>query len=113
MLVKYNAVLRGLASEVSFLKNTFISLCCPKSVADAYLGTARAFQQPSDGAISFDEAKRSANTYTTTIHCINSAILKLGKLTMGKMAYRGIGGGKLPDEFWIPNQYGFRGGVGR
>ena len=103
MLVKYNAVLRGLASEVSFLKNTFISLCCPKSVADAL----------SEGTISFDEAKRSANTFTTTIHCINSAILKLGKLTMGKMAYRGIGGGKLPDEFWIPNQYGFRGGVGR
>ena len=53
----------------------------------------------------------SLNRYTTTLHGINSAIIKLGKLTRATKVYRGIAGMRLPDEFWTPNAFGVRGGV--
>ena len=113
MFVKYNALLRGLASEIPFLCNQMVSLCCPKDVADAYLGST-----PRDklflvaaGKITFELAKQSLNKYTTTLHAINSSIIKLGKLTKAIKVYRGIAGMKLPSEFWIPNEFGVRGGV--
>ena len=113
MFVKYNALLRGLASEIPFLCNQMVSLCCPKDVADAYLGST-----PRDklflvaaGKITFEVAKQSLNKYTTTLHAINSSIIKLGKLTKAIKVYRGIAGMKLPSEFWIPNEFGVRGGV--
>ena len=113
MFVKYNAILRGLASEIPFLCNQMVSLCCPKDVADAYLGST-----PRDklflaaaGKTTFEVAKQSLNKYTTTLHAINSAIIKLGKLTKAIKVYRGIAGMKLPNEFWIPNEFGVRGGV--
>ena len=80
MFVKYNGVLRGLQSSNDFLKNTMIQLCCPKDVAEQYQGTAETFE-PANGSISFEQAKSSLNLYTTTLHGINSAIIKLGKLT--------------------------------
>ena len=58
-----------------------------------------------------DEAKRSLNKYTTTLHGINSAIIKLSKLTRATKIYRGIAGMKLPDEFWTPNEFDVRGGI--
>ena len=82
MFVKYNGVLRGMQSESPFLRNTMITLCCPKAISDAYLGTAKIFQQPTDGTLSFEQAKESLNKFTTTLHAINSAIIKLGKLTV-------------------------------
>ena len=51
------------------------------------------------------------NTYTTTIHVINSCIVKSSKLTKVATVYRGIVGGVLPDAFWTPNSHGVRGGV--
>ena len=57
----------------------------------------------------FDEMGR--NYYTTTLHVINSSIVKLGKLTQAGMCYRGLAGGVLPPEFWTPNQFGVCGGV--
>ena len=36
------------------------------------------------------------NLYTTTLHCINSSVVKLGKLTVARPVYRGIAGGLLP-----------------
>ena len=38
------------------------------------------------------------NLYTTTLHLINSSILKLGKLTRADVVYRGISYGTLPKE---------------
>ena len=84
MFVKYNGVLRGMQSESPFLRNTMITLCCPKAISDAYLGTAKIFQPPTDGTLSFEQAKDSLNKYATTLHAINSAIIKLGKLTVAK-----------------------------
>ena len=34
------------------------------------------------------------NMYTTTLHAINSAVLKLSKLTGVRKVYRGVGGGR-------------------
>ena len=53
------------------------------------------------------------NRYTTTLHAINSAVVKLGKLQPARKVYRGLKGGVLPAEFWEENQFGVRGGVER
>ena len=103
-------VLRGLQSESDFLKNNMVRLCCPKGIAEQYQGSAKVFE-PANGTLSFEEAKKSLNLYTTTLHAINSAIIKLGKLTEAKTVYRGIGGKALPKEFWEKNRFGVRGGV--
>ena len=103
-------VLRGLQSESDFLKNNMVRLCCPKGIAEQYQGSAKVFE-PANGTLYFEEAKESLNLYTTTLHAINSAIIKLGKLTEAKTVYRGIGGKALPKEFWEKNRFGVRGGV--
>ena len=51
------------------------------------------------------------NQYTTSIHCINSAIHKCSQLTCATTVYRGVAGGVLPASFWHPNAYDVRGGV--
>ena len=101
LFLKYNAVLRGLRSTVPFLINTMITLCCSKEVTAKY----------KDGSITFEEACSHVNMYTTTLHAINSAIIKLGKLTTANKVYRGISGLALPTEFWEPNEYGVKGGI--
>jgi len=80
MFFKYNAVLRGLQSDSDFLKNTMVQLCGPEPKWKEYIGSA-SIHQPANGALSFEQAKSSLNKYTTTLHGINSAIIKLGKLT--------------------------------
>ena len=51
------------------------------------------------------------NKYTTTLHCINSALHTLGALaTVGKV-YRGMAGGQLPESFIKEDEYGAKGGV--
>ena len=51
----------------------------------------------------FDELCKG-NTYTTTIHLINSSIIKLSKLTAAMTVYRGLTGGVLPKAlFWEAN----------
>jgi hypothetical protein len=46
------------------------------------------------------------------MHVINSVIVTMSKLTGAVKVYRGISGGKLPDEFWIKDaQHKARGGV--
>ena len=57
------------------------------------------------------EALCAGNKYTTTVHVINSGIVKLGKLTPAMRVYRGVSGGALPSEFLEPNEAGIRGGV--
>ena len=51
------------------------------------------------------------NNYVTTLHVLNSCIVKLSKLTKVQKVYRGLGRGVLPSAFWKANQYGVRGGV--
>ena len=58
----------------------------------------------------FDRLCRG-NKYTTTMHAINSAIIKLSKLTSAGKVYRGVSGGLLPEVCRRPNSHGIKGGV--
>ena len=51
------------------------------------------------------------NQYTTTIHAINSIIVKLSPLTRITPLYRGWRGATLPEAFFKLDALGFRGGV--
>ena len=51
------------------------------------------------------------NKYTTTLHAINSAVVKLSKLTVATRVYRGVSGGRLPSSFRVPNAFNVRGGI--
>lgn len=64
-----------------------------------------------NGKLSYVDCLQTLNKYTTTLHCINSAIVKVGKLTHACVVYRGVSGGKLPDSFWVPDEFGCCGGV--
>ena len=103
-------MLRGIKSEVPILKNSMIEHCCPTDVAVAYMGGAKTWEQ-AKGTLSYFEAFKSCNTYTTTLHVINSGIVKTSKLTFATKVYRGISDMALPAEFWVPNRFGVRGGV--
>ena len=81
MFQKYNSVLRGVKAEPRSFMQNRMMKLC------------------------------RGNMYTTTLHCINSAIVKLGKIARACKVYRGVSGGLLPPEFWKPNQFGVRGGV--
>ena len=94
-------MIRGLTSKVAKFRSDMIKLCCDADVAERY---AR-------GAISFEEAARLANKYTTTLHATNSAVLKLAKLTRACTVYRGIWGRRLPEVCRVLNEHGFKGGV--
>jgi hypothetical protein len=58
----------------------------------------------------FASARSTCNPYTTTLHAINSGIIKLGKLTHATKVYRGVGGMTLPPAFWQKNEFGVMGG---
>ena len=51
------------------------------------------------------------NQYTTTIHAINSFILKASKLTRASKVFRGLTRASLPDSFWKPDAANICGGV--
>eukprot|EP00965_Chrysotila_dentata_P231453 6198373-Pleurochrysis_carterae.AAC.2 len=51
--------------------------------------------------------------YVTTLHAINSCVIKQSKLTKATKVYRGVVGGSLPPSFLQPNEQGVRGGVER
>jgi ankyrin repeat protein len=73
------------------------------------------FQKYNDSLRGFGPTLASCkgNTYVTTIHAINSMVVKASKLTKVGRVYRGVSGGVLPDSFWTANKYGVRGGVER
>ena len=108
--VKYNAVLRGLDSDVPFLRNQMIELCCPTAVSVEYMRGAKTWEE-AKGTLKYEQARKELNTYTTTLHAINSSIVKLGKLTIACKVYRGISGRVLPEQFWKENEYGVKGGI--
>ena len=58
----------------------------------------------------FDELCQG-NQYTTTLHAINSCVLKLARLTEATKVYRGIAGGVLPEKFFLSDEYNVRGGI--
>ena len=57
------------------------------------------------------ESKGDKFPFTTTIHVINSAIIKLSRAQKAEKVFRGTKGGRLPDKFWTPNSDNIRGGI--
>ena len=51
------------------------------------------------------------NKYTTTIHAINSAVVKCSRLTKVLPLYRGWTGATLPESFFEADDMGVKGGV--
>jgi len=51
------------------------------------------------------------NRYTTTIHCLNSAIVKLSKIQAAVRVYRGVAKAALPASFWKLSSVNCRGAV--
>jgi WD40 repeat protein len=49
--------------------------------------------------------------FTSTLHAINSGVVKLSQLTPAIVVYRGISGMKLPAPFLAPSKFNVRGGV--
>ena len=49
--------------------------------------------------------------YVTTLHAINSGVVKLGRLQRATTVYRGVAGGVLPSSFFEPDEHGAVGGV--
>jgi hypothetical protein len=49
--------------------------------------------------------------YVTTLHSVNSAVVKLGKLTEATRVYRGISGGRMPAAFTRRAKGQVRGGI--
>eukprot|EP00962_Isochrysis_galbana_P052901 scaffold24379_cov122-Isochrysis_galbana.AAC.1 len=87
LYIKYNSVLRGCReSDPPGLREPFKKLC----------GGPQGEKH---------------NLYTTTLHVINSCIVKLSKLTKATPVYRGLAGKSLPDSFWTANDFGVRGGI--
>ena len=93
LFVKFNGVLRGCNSSVPFLQKQLVELCCAAEVAAQFAADQ----------VSFAKAKGKANLYTTTLHCINSGIVKTSKLTYACKVYRGVSGMALPPNFWSPS----------
>ena len=49
--------------------------------------------------------------YVTTLHAINSGVVKLSRLQRTATVYRGVSGGVLPASFFEPDEHGAIGGV--
>ena len=74
--------------------------------------------EPSPGALDPLERARGdflelcrGNRYTTTLHCLNSAIVKLSKIQKAVKVYRGMSRAALPKTFWHPSETNCRGAV--
>jgi hypothetical protein len=66
----------------------------------------------------FDDYKTDATEFPfckfpfcTTLHALNSAIIKLSRTQRSERVFRGAAGGVLPAEFWKPNKQNVRGGI--
>ena len=68
---------------------------------------------PNDRDSPFDNYKITGGNFpfVTTLHVINSMILKLSRTQAAFTVYRGTAGGRLPNQFLKPNADNIRGGV--
>ena len=100
-LAKANAALRDLSEPI---------LIPPEGIA-ARLYSGPMYAKYNNTLRSLGDGK--GNRYVTTVHAINSCIVKMSKLTKVAKVYRGVSGGILPQRFWEPNAQGVCGGVER
>ena len=104
---KYNTALRavGFGDKCAYVGEVFKKMChgnkCARCPPRSRAEIAR--QVSTTGAPS--SRRMSRLRYATTMHVINSVIVKLAKLTAATTVYRGISGFKLPPQFWKPNKF--------
>ena len=111
-----NSVLRGLQIGESpddnsksyldsrtFLQGEFIRLCSNLEIKQKFEAKMIDFEDAKDRSVT--------NYYTTTLHLINSAVIRMGKLTKACKVYRGIAKKGLPTKFWAANEFDVIGGV--
>ena len=83
-----------------------------------YNGVYRKFPKSIVELLKGDEGSSTPdNTLATTLFCISSALMKLGRkaaLPPNGKVYRGMGGMHLPSQFWVPTgKPAWKGGVER
>ena len=109
MYMKYNLVLRGMgAGRHTKIHEEYERVCKLNTYAPEH--ASNIVQAAHDPHLLLSPLPPLLR-YTTTLHVINSAIIKLSKLTSATKLYRGVSGALLPRPFWTPNQYNVRGGV--
>jgi hypothetical protein len=101
MYLKYNSVLRNLGM---LRTRDVLTRSSASFTNDELIDKLRDLEGDTNGAT-------HANLYITTLHVINSAVIKLGKLTSAQKVYRGISSRTLPTELQTPNEYHVRGGI--
>ena len=115
MYVKYNAVLRGQNGGGTKWTRSAKDMQRQASSLHAPFNRRKSSQPVmSTGFLELyqdfmDLCKQ--NMYPTTLHAINSAVLKLGKLMKVQKVYRGLSGKKLPEQMLEKNVHGVRGGI--
>eukprot|EP00935_MAST-01C_sp_MAST-1C-sp1_P000490 g490.t1 len=57
------------------------------------------------------EERKIPHPFVTTLHVLNSAIVKLQKVQRVDKVYRGVSGGTLPEKFMQEDAMGVRGGI--
>ena len=99
MYCKYNVVLRDIGEVQSSLQSTNSSNSSNVS-EDEISNRIRKHQERKDGPdMESKMAHRTeGNLYTTTLHVINSCVLKLGKLARAGMVYRGLNKKAMPNN---------------
>ena len=106
LYVKYNTILRSYSGDEGQCKKLLVLGC------GEWVEEAGAEGGEGGGKKSVDDPRwRWLNKYTTTIHAINSYVLKAAKLTRVAQLWRGFAGGVLPRSFWEADEDGIRGGI--
>ena len=106
---KYNAVLRFAAAknEDGSVRITYLSADAAPFLQQkcAWLGLGE--------FVVTDEGVRWEwhNKYTTTIHAVNSVVVKCSRLTKIQTLYRGWTGATLPEKFFAADEMGVKGGI--
>ena len=100
---KYNGVLRFSRGALQYASDDDIPFLQKKC---EWLGLGK-WNADAGGAMQWSWH----NNYATTIHAINSCVLKLSKLTVACKVWRGFTGATLPASFFEANAEGVRGGI--
>ena len=107
MYVKYNAVLRGQDGGANKWNRAVSSDLMPSQVKSRQSSSSEEFSHLRDEFV----ALCKQNLYPTTLHAINSAVIKLGKLMKVQKVYRGLSGKSLPKQMLKKDQHNVSGGV--
>lgn len=101
--MKYNTVLRCFSGD-AFVVSLCVKLGLGEVVGDVEAAATVAEKPPV-------KHWKWLNSYTTTIHSINSCVLKASKLTRAGKVWRGFSRAALPKSFWEKDEYGICGGI--